>query len=54
MPKIDNLNDDQLDVIQETGNIGCSHAATAVSQMIGRIVDISVPNLQVKKLSELN
>ena len=54
MPNIDNLNDDQLDVIQETGNIGCSHAATAVSQMIGKIVDISVPNLQVKKLSELN
>jgi chemotaxis protein CheC len=54
MPKIDKLNEDQLDVIQETGNIGCSHAATAVSQMIGKTVDISVPNLQIEKIAELN
>ena len=53
MPKIDELNDNQIDAIQESGNIGCSHAATAVSHMIGRSVDISVPTLQIKEISEL-
>ena len=47
MADIENLNPDQLDAVQETGNIGCSHAATAVSHMIGKNVDISVPNMQV-------
>jgi len=54
MPKIDELNDDQIDAVQETGNIGCSHAATAVSYMIGRTVDISVPTLQIKEIDELD
>jgi len=54
MPKLEELNTDQLDAVQETGNIGCSHAATAVSQMIGKAVDISVPTLQIKKIDELN
>jgi len=53
MPNVEDLNEDQLDAVQETGNIGCSHAATAVSQMIGKDVDISVPTMQIKKLSEL-
>jgi len=54
MSKIENLNKDQLDAVQETGNIGCSHAATAVSSMIGRPVDISVPSLKIEKIEELN
>ena len=54
MSQIENLNKDQLDAVQETGNIGCSHAATAVSAMIGKTVDISVPSLKVKKVEELD
>jgi chemotaxis protein CheC len=53
MANIEELNSNQLDALQETGNIGCSHAATAVSQMIGKSVNISVPNLHIKKVVEL-
>ncbi len=54
MSQIENLNEDQLDAVKETGNIGCSHAATAVSNMIGRTVDISVPNLRIEKLDKID
>jgi len=53
MTKIENLNEIQLDALQETGNIGCSHAATAVSQMVNKEITISVPTIKVKKISEL-
>jgi chemotaxis protein CheC len=47
------LNELQLDALQETGNIGCSHAATAVSQMINEEVEITVPRIFIQKLPEL-
>ncbi len=54
MSQIENLNKDQLDALQETGNIGCSHAATAVSNMIGKTVNISVPQIKVEKTQNLD
>lgn len=53
MKKLHLLNDMQLDALQETGNIGCSHAATAVSQMINEEVEINVPHIFVQKIPEL-
>jgi chemotaxis protein CheC len=53
MADVENLNEYQLDALQETGNIGCSHAATAVSQMISKPINISVPLIKIKKISEL-
>jgi len=53
MANIEQLNSIQLDALKETGNIGCSHAATAVSQMINKQVDISVPSIKIKKIMEL-
>ncbi len=53
MKKLHLLNDTQLDALQETGNIGCSHAATAVSQMINQEVDINVPHIFVQKIPDL-
>jgi len=37
------LSEEQLDAIKEIGNIGAGHAATALSQLIGKKVFISVP-----------
>jgi len=53
MPNIENLNAVQLDALQETGNIGCSHAATAVSNMVSKPVEISVPDIKIKRMDEL-
>lgn len=33
----------QLDALQELANIGCGHAATALSAFVGREVEVSVP-----------
>lgn len=53
MKQLHLLNESQLDALQETGNIGCSHAATAVSQMINQEVEINVPHIFVQKIPEL-
>jgi chemotaxis protein CheC len=37
----------QIDALREIANIGAGHAATALSQMTGARIDVSVPNLQV-------
>lgn len=37
----------QFDALRETANIGAGHAATALSQMTGRVIQIKVPTLGV-------
>ena len=53
MKQLHLLNETQLDALQETGNIGCSHAATAVSLMVNEEVEITVPNILVQELPQL-
>ncbi|MGN0655307.1 MAG: chemotaxis protein CheC [Ruminiclostridium sp.] len=44
--RYEDLNDMQLDVLREIGNIGSGNATTALSAMIGKMVDIEVPRVQ--------
>ncbi|MFA4640798.1 chemotaxis protein CheC [Pyrococcus kukulkanii] len=44
---IKNLDEFAKSALVETFNIGASHAATALSQMTGKEVNISVPNLRI-------
>ncbi|MGN0620024.1 MAG: chemotaxis protein CheC [Ruminiclostridium sp.] len=44
--RYEDLNDMQLDVLKEIGNIGSGNATTALSSMIGKMVDIEVPRVQ--------
>ena len=46
MGAYDNLNDTQLDVMREIGNIGAGNACTALSGLIGTPIDMSVPRVQ--------
>src|SRR4029077_20232178 len=43
----------QLDALREVANIGAGHAATALSQMIGETIMISVPRINVSRLEEM-
>ncbi len=43
----------QLDAIGEVGSIGAGHAATALSQMLGRAVDIDVPTVEMLPVTEV-
>jgi chemotaxis protein CheC len=47
------LTDIQLSALREVGSIGAGHAATALSQIIKRRVDITVPDANILSLSEI-
>ena len=47
MNSYDDLNDLHIDVLREIGNIGSGNAATALSTMLDRKVDISVPQVRI-------
>ena len=43
----------QIDALREVANIGAGHAATALSQMTGGTIMISVPRINIAKLEEI-
>src|SRR6476619_7190197 len=43
----------QMDALREVANIGAGHAATALSQMIGETIMITVPTITVARLEEV-
>lgn len=47
MSAYENLNDLQLDVMREIGNIGAGNACTALSVLLGTMIDMSVPNIHL-------
>jgi len=44
---LDNMNSLYLDVLKEIGNIGSGNAATSLSKMINKSVNMEVPNIEV-------
>ena len=48
------LSEPQLDALREFGNIGSAHAATSLSMMINRDVEMRVPELEVVPLSAVS
>jgi len=40
------LDERQVDALREVGNVGAGHAATALSQMIGKAVTLSIPKVE--------
>ncbi len=53
MDDIRNLKSLQLDALREVSNMGAGHAATALSQMTGQKIMISVPHLTISKLEDV-
>jgi len=43
----------QLDVIKELANIGGGNAATAISQMVGKFINMSVPTIDILGYDEV-
>ncbi len=44
----------QLDALREVANIGAGHAATALSQMTGGTIMISVPTINIARLEDVS
>ena len=54
MRSIEELGEVELDALKELGNIGVGKAATSLSQMLGRPIEMSVPNAMVVRIQELH
>jgi len=50
----ENLNNYEIDVLREIGNIGAGNAATALAKMINKKVDMEVPEVKVMEFREVN
>jgi chemotaxis protein CheC len=53
MEDIRSLKPVQIDALREVANIGAGHAATALSQMTGSTIMISVPTINIARLEEV-
>ncbi len=53
MNQLENLSDLQTDVLKELANIGAGNATTALAKMVGKRIEIGVPDIQLVKLSDL-
>ena len=47
METYDDLNERQLDVLKEIGNIGAGNACTALSVLLGTAVDMTIPSIRL-------
>ncbi len=47
------ITDMHLDVLKEIGNIGAAHAATSMSQLLNRKIDMHVPNVELVSFDEM-
>lgn len=48
-----NLKDFKMDVLKEVGNIGAGNAATALSQLLNKPIDMAVPKVQMLSFEEI-
>ena len=47
------ITDMHLDVLKEVGNIGAAHAATSLSKLLNRKIDMHVPNVKLVSFDEM-
>ncbi|WP_342512582.1 chemotaxis protein CheC [Sporosarcina sp. FSL K6-1522] len=47
------ITDMHLDVLKEIGNIGAAHAATSMSQLLGRKIDMYVPKVELVSFDDM-
>jgi len=50
---LDDLTPAQLDALREVGNIGAGHGATALSQLLGKKILITVPTVNILPLDKV-
>lgn len=51
---LENIDDMQMDVLREIGNIGAGNAATALSQLIDDRINMEVPKVELLNFNELS
>lgn len=51
---LDSINNFMIDILKELGNIGAGNAATALSSMISKKVNMNVPNVRILEFDEVS
>jgi chemotaxis protein CheC len=51
---INDLNNLQIDVLREIGNIGAGNAATALAKMLNRKIDMEVPRVKILEFKDVS
>ncbi|WP_096189104.1 chemotaxis protein CheC [Evansella halocellulosilytica] len=54
MSYLDNIKDYHLDTLKEVGNIGAGHAATALSNLLNKEIEMQVPSVNVVPFNEIS
>jgi chemotaxis protein CheC len=54
MIDLGNLSEMEIDVLKELGNIGAGHAATSLSQLLDKEINISVPKVRVGEIKNIS
>lgn len=49
----DKITSIQLDILKEIGNIGAAHAATSLSILLNKKIDMNVPKVSIESFSEM-
>lgn len=47
------ISDMHIDILREVGNIGAGHAATALSTLLNKKIDMKVPNVRIVSFDEM-
>ena len=50
---LSDLSDMQLDALIEIGNIGAGHAVTALSNLVGRVIRLEVPTIEILDITDM-
>lgn len=53
MSFIEQIKSYHLDILKEVGNIGAGNAATALSKILGKTIDMTVPNVRIVSFDEM-
>ncbi|WP_246939873.1 chemotaxis protein CheC [Bacillus pinisoli] len=53
MSFLKNFNETHIDILKEVGNIGAGHAATALSKLLDKKIDMKVPDVKVVSFNEM-
>ncbi|HHY74647.1 MAG TPA: chemotaxis protein CheC [Bacillus bacterium] len=53
MSFIKHIRSHHLDILKEVGNIGAGNAATALSKILGKKIDMNVPNVRIVSFDEM-
>lgn len=54
MKDLSDIRSEHLDILKEIGNIGAGNAATALSQMLNKTIDMKVPAVKVVPFNEIS